>query len=110
MNTPLKNLTRKSTEEATLRILRQNKTATPSHVPSNLGDKIAKKYIRGEFTKRNKLPFEAEPLNRTAVTRAGPYRTGDGDLPIAMRPGCDDHKKFKSLMTEGTIVYPRGHK
>ena len=96
MNTPLKNLTRKSTEEATLRILRQNKTATPSHVPSNLGDKIAKKYIRGEFTKRNKLPFEAEPLNRTAVTRAGPYR--------------DDHKKFKSLMTEGTIVYPRGHK
>jgi len=26
-----------------------------------------------------------------------PYRTGDGEIPSALRPGADDHKQWKSL-------------
>ena len=105
MNTSLKNLSKKSAEEATLRILRNN-----SNIFSTSKNKVSKKFTAGGYVKRKRLPFEAESPNRVAITRPGPYRTGDGDLLSAKRSGCDDHKKFKSLMTGKAITYPRGHK
>jgi hypothetical protein len=108
--TPIKNLTRKSMEEATLKILRQNKTASLGYVPNNMGDKVSKKHVSGVYIKRNRELNEAHAINHVEVTRKGPYRTGDGDFPTAMRPGCDDHKKFKSLISGGEVSYPRSHK
>jgi hypothetical protein len=90
-------------------LLRVNPTATLGHVPNKLGDKVPHKYISGTYTKRERDVNEADPVNRAAITRPGPYQTGDGDFPIALRPGAHDHKKYKSLVTGGTIIYPRGH-
>ena len=44
---------------------------------------------------RKRLPNEATSPERT--WNRGTYKTGDGDVGIAMRIGADDHKKWKSL-------------
>lgn len=93
-------------------LLRVNPTAPLHALPSKLGDKVPEGYIaRGKGPlKMYRYPNTAESVNHTAITRPGPYRTGDGDVPVAMRPGADDHKKYKSLNTAGTSTYPRSHK
>jgi hypothetical protein len=42
----------------------------------------------------------------------GIYKTGDGDVVSAKRPGSEDYKKYKSLTTGGVQAQynQRGHK
>ena len=72
------------------RILRENKDSPLAYVPSNLGDKVSQKVIRGSYTKREIDPTEALPINRVAVTPKGAYKYGDGDTLPAPRPGSLD--------------------
>lgn len=91
------------------KILRVNETAAPfQHRVKS--DKVSPNYIRGGAQLMKRTALHAEPVNPVAVTRPGPYRTGDGDIVQAMRPGADDHLKYKSLTSVGQVVYPRGHK
>ena len=54
--------------------------------------------------------YQATAVNRTAITAAGAYRTGDGDVLAQHRPGAEDHLKYKSLTSTGTAIYnDRGH-
>jgi hypothetical protein len=106
----LHGLSKKSDELRRTHLLRVNPTSTLGTPPSPLAsDKISYKYVRGEYYKRQREANEALAVNKTAITRPGPYRTGDGDFQTACRPRADDHKKYKSLTTGGTITYPRGH-
>ena len=42
---------------------------------------------------------------------AGTYVPARDNPPDPIRPGADDHKKWKSLEDKGTVVYrDRGHK
>ena len=89
--------------------MRENKLI-PTHLhPTSLGDKVAPSVIRGGAWANPKRPNQAMPVNRADITPKGPYNTGDGDFPIAKRPGADDHKQYQSRVTGGTITYPRGH-
>lgn len=106
----LYNLSTKGEELRRTHLLRVNKT-TPTHMhPTSLGDKVSPRAISGGAVVNPKLPNQAMPRNTAAITPKGPYRTGDGDFPVAMRPGADDHKKYKSLSTAGWTTYARGHK
>ena len=54
---------------------------------------------------------QATAVDHTAVTPAGIYKTGDGDVLSQHRPGAEDHLKYKSLTSTGTAFYKdRGHK
>jgi len=83
-------------------------TATHLHA-TKLSEKVSPKVIPGGPRKLPKLPNQAAPINRVAITPKGDYVPGDGDFPTALRPGCDDHKKYKSLSTAGTVTYARSH-
>lgn len=89
--------------------LRDNKTTELHAHPTSLGDKVSPNAIRGGKVINPKRPDQAAPVNRVAITPPGPYKSGDGDFPTALRPGCDDHKQYKSLSTAGTTTYARGH-
>jgi hypothetical protein len=102
-------LSKKADESIRNYKMRHNATATLAALPSKLGDKNPPRYVTGGFKALPKKPHQAEPVNRVAVTRAGSYRTGDGDTNTAMRPGADDHKKYKSLTSEGHAIYSKGH-
>lgn len=91
------------------RALRTNQTLLTHQHPHTLGVKVSPKAVSGGAVVNFKMPNQAMPVNRTAITPKGPYCTGDGDFPIAKRPGADDHKQYKSMVTGGTITYPRGH-
>ena len=83
---------------------------TEAHLHANSrSDKVSPKAIRGGKVINPKLPNQAMPVNRVAITPKGDYMPGDGDFPTALRPGCDDHKKYKSLITPGTTTYARSH-
>jgi hypothetical protein len=105
-------ISRKADERVIEYKMRVNKSATLSTIPSTLGDKLSRKYAGNVGAVLNPvLPNQAMPVNHTAFTREGPYRTGDGDCPVVTRPGADDHKKHKSLMSQGEANYnSRGHK
>jgi len=100
--------------EEVRRIHKANETRVnptiPAHMnPVKLGVKVSPNAIRGGTVINPKRPDQAMPVNRVAITPPGDYKPGDGDRPIALRPGCDDHKKYKSLSTAGTTTYARGH-
>lgn len=108
-NVQLSNLSPKAAEIRREYMMRQN-PVTPAHIsPRTLGDKNPKGYVTGGKTVNPKLPGQAMPVNRVAITPKGDYVPGDGDFPTALRPGCDDHKKYKSLSTAGTVTYARSH-
>lgn len=89
--------------------MRENKRV-PVHLhPITPTEKVHPSVVSGGKYISPKLPNQAAPLNRTAITPKGDYKPGDGDRPIALRPGCDDHKKYKSLITPGTTIYARSH-
>jgi hypothetical protein len=79
--------------------LRVNKTSNLAWLPSPLGDKNPKGYIAGTYTPIPKGDDVAKPLNKAEFTPRGSYRTGDGEVPCASRPGADQHKQYKSLIT-----------
>ena len=92
-------------------IVRQNPTATLAALPSTLGDKLPKKYVSGGYVPRARDANSPAPINHVLVTRTGAYKTGDGETPVVVRPGADNHKKYKSLIGIGEAVYAhKGHK
>ena len=105
----LVNLSEKSAEIRRTYLLRQNQTLLTHQNPYTLGVKVSPKVVSGGAVVNHKLPNQAMPVNRAALTKPGPYRTGDGDTAITHRPGAEDHKKYHSLVTSGTITYARGH-
>jgi len=96
-------------EKLTKQVLREN-VMTPMHLTPKTSDLANAAYRSRNWQARAKEKDEALAMNKTAITRPGPYRTGDGDKPIAMRPGADDHLKYKSFSTGGDTEYPRSHK
>ena len=55
----------------------------------------AKKAKPEAWKARKRQPGEAMPQQQT--WSHGTYRTGDGEVGFTLRPGADDHKKWKSL-------------
>lgn len=105
----LTNLSPKAAEIRRTFILRQN-ALTPTHLHTKtFKDKVSPRVISGGAVINPKLPNQAMPRNTVAITPPGPYKTGDGDFPIALRPGANDHKQYKSLVTAGSTTYARGH-
>jgi len=103
-------VSRKSEELRTQYIMRVNKTTDLKNFATTLGTKVSSRTIRGGAKLLPKIDGQAQAVNKTVYTRPGSYRTGDGDLIAARRPGCDDHLKYKSLGLLDTAVYhDRGH-
>ena len=108
----LHGISKKADENRRVHLLRVNPTTPTAFAANTLGDKASRNYIsmvKGPL-KMFRYPNTAGAVDHTAITRPGPYRTGDGDFPTSMRPGCDDHKQYKSLQSGGTTTYPRSHK
>ena len=108
----LHSLSKKADENRRVHLIRTNPTSELHKLPNKLGDKVPDGYIsRGKGPlKMYRYPNTAESVNHTAVTRPGAYVPGDGDFQVACRPGADDHKKYESITTGGSITYPRSHK
>ena len=92
---PLKNLTRKSTELATQRILRVN-TKTETHALPVKSDK-ANKHTHGTegYTPRIRAAEEAMPPANDLWQR-DTYRVGDGEVRQVVRPGSQDAMQLPS--------------
>jgi len=54
-----------------------------------------KKAKTTEWKPRKRAPNEVRAPNQ-AYWRHGIYRTGDGEIGFALRPGADDHKQWLS--------------
>lgn len=113
MTTPshvqLHGISKKSDENRRIHLLKKQPNSSTAFMPLG-SNKVPEQYIRGGFVPTSRDANTAEAVNHVALTRPGAYRTGDGDVLVSMRPGCDDHKKYDSVLTGGSIVYPRGHK
>jgi hypothetical protein len=94
--TPIKNLTRKSMERTTQHILRVNATSETHALPIRTPDKMRQRAGSAEvYAPRIKRANEAMPPSNHLWSR-DTYRTGDGEVRGAMRPGSEDAMKLPS--------------
>lgn len=66
---------------------------------SDLPPKRVRDYI-GKYEPRQRAANEAGPRN-TDLMKRPPYKVGDGDTPLVLRPGAMDYKKYPSNLWEG---------
>ena len=98
-------LSQKADEFRTLHLMRENRKTLPHQHPM---DERPKPRFAGGGIKRPIRPGQAGPVTYQGK---GTYHFGDGDVIQAVRPGADDHMKFKSLgLGAGEAQYHnRGH-
>jgi hypothetical protein len=58
-------------------------------------DKATLEYFK-EIKEKTKVSFEVGSVPNDNMFLRGVYRTGDGDYIQPLRPGSQDHKKWKS--------------
>ena len=102
--TPVKNLSRKATEQLTLKILARTPMAESTKLVYVKG--LSAEPLKGKrWPKGTALPPGNDVFARET------YRVGDGDpWAQAGRPGADDNLKHLSLASTGEAKYLRGHK
>lgn len=91
---PLNNLSKRSAEENTKRVLRVNQN-NPAHALAPLNDKNPARYVRGGAVLLPKRPGQALPHGDNLFER-GTYVPGDGERMQSGRPGADNHLQYKS--------------
>lgn len=98
-------LSQKADEFRTLHLLRQNKKTAPHQHPMH---EHSKPKLSGGGVK---LPVRPGQAGAVTYQGKGTYTYGDGDpgAKAGVRPGADDHLKFKSLEDRGSSIYHRGH-
>lgn len=90
----LNNLSKRSAEENTKRVLRVNQH-NPAHTLAPYTDKNPPKYVSGGTVINPKLPGQALSTGDNLFKR-GVYVPGDGERMQSGRPGADDHLQYKS--------------
>lgn len=91
----LTNLSKRSAEENTKRVLRINQN-NPAHALAPRSDKNPAKYVRGGAVLMPKLPGQAMPPSDDLFRRPA-YVPGDGERMQATRPGSEDFLNIKSV-------------
>ena len=96
---PLNNLSKRSAEENTKRVLRVNQE-NPTHALAPKNDKNPKRYVRGGAVLLPKLPGQALPPSGNLFERPV-YVPGDGERMQAARAGASD---FLNVQSRGYSV------